>query len=173
MNFISALALIMLTLVGYSSGVVLTGKGKKRMPAFFELIFITLLIIFLFRWRATWGHWQTVGMGVISGMILGQIVTLIRRPDMPNQTEPPLPTNFTTLNIFQQLWERWKLFAEKLGNFQSRLIMGFFYFIIVTPFALIMKFGSDPLTLKQVSNHTEWTAFENTSPTLEDSQRQY
>jgi hypothetical protein len=173
MGFISALALIMLTLVGYSSGVVLASSGKKRMPAFIELIFILLLIIFLFRWRETWGEWQTIGSGVLVAGILGAIVVTIRRSDLADEAEPPLPDNFMSMNIFKQLWERWKLFAEKLGNFQSRLIMGYFYFFIVTPFALIMKFGSDPLTLKGTNSQSEWTTFDNTSRTLEESKRQY
>ena len=46
------------------------------------------------------------------------------------------------------LWRGWKSVAHKIGDFQARLILSIFYFLILAPFALGVKFLSDPLQLK-------------------------
>jgi hypothetical protein len=52
-------------------------------------------------------------------------------------------------NALRTAWEGWKSFAHKLGDFQARLILTVLYFVIVGPFSLLVRFGSDPLTLKR------------------------
>jgi hypothetical protein len=47
------------------------------------------------------------------------------------------------------LWERWKRIAKAIGDFQARLILSVFYFVIVGPFALILRWAADPLSLKK------------------------
>jgi hypothetical protein len=46
------------------------------------------------------------------------------------------------------LWERWKRFGKKIGDFQARALLTIFYFIILAPFALIIRWVSDPLAIK-------------------------
>jgi hypothetical protein len=50
-------------------------------------------------------------------------------------------------NLVRRLWEGWKRFGRKLGDFQARLLLTVFYFVVVAPFALLVKLGSDPLAL--------------------------
>ena len=45
------------------------------------------------------------------------------------------------------LWAAWKHLAHKIGNFQARLLLTVFYFVIVAPFALKVRLFSDPLQL--------------------------
>ena len=49
----------------------------------------------------------------------------------------------------KKLWERWKRIAKAIGDFQARLILSVFYFLIVGPFALILRWAADPLSLKK------------------------
>ena len=49
----------------------------------------------------------------------------------------------------KRLWERWKAIAKKIGDFQARLILTLVYFIIVGPFAVILRLAADPLSLKK------------------------
>jgi len=49
----------------------------------------------------------------------------------------------------RRLWERWKQIAKTIGDFQARLILSVVYFIIVGPFALILRWVADPLSLKK------------------------
>ena len=46
------------------------------------------------------------------------------------------------------LWERWKRFGKRIGDFQARALLSIFYFIILAPFALIVRLVSDPLAIK-------------------------
>jgi len=45
------------------------------------------------------------------------------------------------------LWQWWKGVAHKIGDVQARIILIVFYFLIMAPFALVMRFWSDPLRL--------------------------
>jgi hypothetical protein len=49
----------------------------------------------------------------------------------------------------KKLWARWKVVAHKIGEFQSRLILSLFYYVVLAPFALGLKVFSDPLQLKR------------------------
>jgi hypothetical protein len=45
-------------------------------------------------------------------------------------------------------WQAWKRIAKRIGNFQARVLMAVFYFTIFCPFALAIRWGSDPLGIK-------------------------
>jgi hypothetical protein len=48
----------------------------------------------------------------------------------------------------RKLWERWKQIARKIGDFQARVLMTLFYFVILGPLAMILRWRSDPLAIK-------------------------
>jgi hypothetical protein len=48
----------------------------------------------------------------------------------------------------KNLWKWWKRVARKIGDFQARIILTIFYFIILGPFALAVRLWSDPLAIK-------------------------
>ena len=52
------------------------------------------------------------------------------------------------MNLVKKCWEKWKIFAHKVGDFQARLILTFFYFVVIFPFAAVVKFGAKPLRVK-------------------------
>lgn len=51
--------------------------------------------------------------------------------------------------LLRRLWEGWKRFGRKMGDFQARLLLTVFYFVILAPFALVVRLGADPLGLKR------------------------
>ena len=51
-------------------------------------------------------------------------------------------------SAMRTLWEGWKRVARRIGDFQARLILLLFYFLILGPFALAVRWGSDPLAIK-------------------------
>ena len=59
------------------------------------------------------------------------------------------------MNLFKKFWEKWKIFGHKVGNFQARLILSVFYFVLVCPFAAVVRFFSKPLRLK-ISHSSNW-----------------
>ena len=48
----------------------------------------------------------------------------------------------------RKLWERWKQVARKIGDFQARALMTLFYFLILGPLAMVLRWRSDPLAIK-------------------------
>ncbi len=73
--------------------------------------------------------------------------------------------------MLKLLWTAWKGVAHKIANFQARLILTLFYFVVVTPFALRVKLFSDPL---QLSASKGWLSRSHTDAnTLTYARRQY
>jgi hypothetical protein len=48
----------------------------------------------------------------------------------------------------RRAWDLWKRIAVKVGDFQARFLLTLFYFIVLGPFALATRWGSDPLGMK-------------------------
>jgi len=46
-------------------------------------------------------------------------------------------------------WIRWTRLAHVIGNFQARVLLTLFYFVIVPPFAVIVRLLKDPLALRR------------------------
>ncbi len=59
------------------------------------------------------------------------------------------------MRILRVLWAKWKAFGHMVANFQSRVLLFVFYFIVLGPFALVMRVFSDPLHLRP-SAGTRW-----------------
>lgn len=49
----------------------------------------------------------------------------------------------------KNVWTRWKAIAHVIGTFQARAILTIFYFILLAPFALGLRWLADPLRLKR------------------------
>ncbi len=72
----------------------------------------------------------------------------------------------------RRLWERWKVIAEKIGHFQARLILSLVYFVVVSPFALIVRISRDPLGLRRVEG-SNWVPKDAVTHDLDTAHRQY
>ena len=53
-------------------------------------------------------------------------------------------------------WTRWKVIAHVIGNFQARVLLSLFYFLVVPPFALVVKVRKDPLRLRLHRGTSGW-----------------
>lgn len=77
------------------------------------------------------------------------------------------------LSAIRNLWEWWKRVARKIGDFQARIILTIFYFIILGPFALGVRLGSDPLAIK-ASTQRGWHLKTQTKGTpMEQATKQF
>lgn len=52
------------------------------------------------------------------------------------------------IGMARKLWARWKHVARKIGDFQARALMTLFYFLILGPPAMVLRWRSDPLAIK-------------------------
>jgi hypothetical protein len=73
----------------------------------------------------------------------------------------------------RRLWEGWKRIARKIGDFQARALMTLFYFVILAPVAMILRWRTDPLAIK-AGTPRGWTAMKasDVAP-LEHARRQF
>ncbi len=59
------------------------------------------------------------------------------------------------LGAVKYVWSKWKVLAHKIGDFQARVMLSLFYFVLLGPFALAFRLFSDPLQLRP-GNHGGW-----------------
>jgi len=56
------------------------------------------------------------------------------------------------MKTLKRLWTAWKSIAHVIGDFQARVLLSLFYFVVLGPFALGLKMFSDPLGLRRTSS---------------------
>jgi len=76
------------------------------------------------------------------------------------------------MSIFKRFWEKWKAVAHKIGNFQARLILVLFYFLILAPFALIVKL-IDPMKIQKNTDHGWHARIQDSTLPAEKALRQW
>lgn len=64
--------------------------------------------------------------------------------------------------LHRRLWEGWKRVGRKIGDFQARLLLSGFYFVVLAPFAIGLRALADPLGLKRAGG---WQPVEPRSET--------
>jgi hypothetical protein len=72
--------------------------------------------------------------------------------------------------VLRRLWEGWKRFGRKMGDVQARVLLTVFYFVILAPFALVIRFKADPLGLKRGGG---WLPVTRAGDPLERARRQF
>lgn len=50
--------------------------------------------------------------------------------------------------MLRRAWEGWKRIAHRIGQFQARVLLTVFYFVILAPFAVALRLFADPLAIK-------------------------
>ncbi len=75
------------------------------------------------------------------------------------------------IGLFKQLWQGWVKVAKKIGDFQARLMLTIFYFVLILPMGLIARMFADPLALKRST--ASWTSRTSAPPSLEEARRQF
>ena len=72
--------------------------------------------------------------------------------------------------VWRRLWRWWKRVGRKIGDFQARVLLTLFYFVILAPFAVIVRWKADPLGLRRGGG---WLPIVRTAEPLERARRQF
>jgi hypothetical protein len=170
MNLATIIALILFTMMGYSIGRNLFTNKYKILPIVLELPLILLIWLGAIFIPLTLRNGWKIALWVVIALIIGFIFTRIapKKEDKPKYKSITLETETQKPN----LWEQWKKFAAKMGDFQGRLMLMWFYFIIITPFGVLVRLFSDPLSLKQPPS-CGWLERPIVKPDIEKSRRQF
>lgn len=74
--------------------------------------------------------------------------------------------------MLRRFWVWWKSLAQEIGDFQARVILTVFYFLVITPFGLAVHFLSDRLRLRPSDAASYWLERETHDTDLERSRSQ-
>jgi hypothetical protein len=170
MNLATIITLVLLTMVGYSIGRNLFSSKYKISPIVLELPLILLIWLGTIFIPLTLGNGWKIALWVVIALIVGFIFTRIapKKEDKPKYKSMILESETQKPN----LWQQWKKFATKMGDFQGRLMLMWFYFIIITPFGVLVGLFSDPLTLKKPAS-SGWLDRTIVKADIENSRRQF
>lgn len=170
MNFFSGLALILLTLVGYSTGAVIGGRNKMAAPELLDLVVVVVLWALALASRPSLGRWAAIGVWLVGGGLVSFVLAAIRRGKMPVR-KVPAPSG--SGNQLQRVWGRWKGFAAEMGNYQGRMLLAFFYFVVVTPFGVLIRLLGDPLQTRRSASTSFWVSRSAPNTNLDEARRQF
>ncbi len=175
MEMLSFVALILLSLVGYSGGVI--GKAGKSVEIKPQVIDLFLLLIL---WGAgvaskltfALNKWLLILLWIVLAIFLGLCRGFFvkKTEDMSSILEKP---NTQPSGFVRKLWKKWEHFGHRMGSFQSRVMLSFLFFLIVSPFALAVKWFSDPLGVKHQTQKSHWHTCKEEKPDIEQFRRQF
>jgi hypothetical protein len=171
MNILSTIILILLTLAGYSAGAVIARRGKKKLPELFDVGVAVLLLAAALETNAVIGRKIMILVWLILAGFVSALLTkgLTKEGEIRKGVEPaPVETG-----LLRRAWAGWKAFAGEVGNYQGRLLLAFFYFIIVTPFGIGVRLFSDPLKVKPHPRMTCWSKRDSQRQELEAARAQF
>jgi hypothetical protein len=164
MEIIAGIALVLLTLVGYSSGSVIGARGHTPAPHVLDLFVVILLWIAALATRSALGKWSAIVIWLMIGLVLGMVLARVRIASYAKAQ--PLDTG-------PGLWNAWKAFAKRMGNYQSRVLMAFMYFVVVLPFGVGVTLLADPLRVKHAKGASNWQPKElPLKPSIEEAREQ-
>lgn len=183
MSLFTAVLTIMVGMASYAAGTTAAAKGRAYSVGAADLLAVLLVWLLLFTLRPLVdGHGWMLLLTVGVGWLVGWVVGLFRQRGQGNHAALPaseLPEHArekvvtaVVANPFKRAWQWWQAFSLRMGNTQGRLLMGFFYFLVVTSFALIVRLFSDPLTHKNSPSQSNWHSKEALDRTIETAQEQ-
>ncbi len=175
METVSFIVLILLSLVGYSVGAVgKAGKSVQLKPQIIDLILIAVIWTGAISSRIALdaNKWLVILAWVILSSLIG--ISAIWPRKLPEERASITKgQTVTAMNPLGKLWQSWGNFSKRMGNFQSRIVLSLFFFIVVSPFALAVKTFSDPLRIKYRGNESHWLPKKQTEANLEQFKRQF
>lgn len=74
------------------------------------------------------------------------------------------------MKALQKVWHAWKKFGQFIGDLIGRIVLTLFYFTLVLPFGLGVRFFADPLALRPQGT-IKWLDRPTHDQKLEDSRR--
>lgn len=172
MSFGSGLALILMTQIGYASGAVVAGKGKHVFPNLLDLVVVVVLWVMALMTQTALGRGWAILAWLAAGLVVGAGLTGLRREGYPDRKKKAAPT-VQSAGRLRRLWHGWKVFAAEMGNYQGRLFLAFFYFIIVTPFGIAVRLFGDPLRIRRLRGDSFWLERRSGGQGIESAREQF
>jgi hypothetical protein len=172
MNLLSSLMIVLLVLAGYSMGAVIGGKGRTPAPRVLDCGMVIVLWVAALLSRVALGKWAAIGIWMVTSGLVSLGLTAARRGKLPairDQGAVPAAEG----PLLRRLWEGWKRFTAAFGGYQGRILLILFYFLVVTPFGVLVSLLSDPLGTRPVTALDFWNDRPVASGQLDEARRQF
>jgi hypothetical protein len=170
MGFLASIALVLLTLVGYSIGRTSFALKFKISPLILDLPVNFLL------WMGAFFIPLPIDKGwkILTWVLVAILVGFVLTSFLPKKEDKP---KYKTLFVDEKpesksLWGKWKKLSAKMGDFQGRLMLIWFYFILILPFGILVRLISDPLNQKP-SLGTSWLERPAVKAELDNLRKQF
>jgi hypothetical protein len=170
-NFLGTIVLMLLTVVGYSSGAVIAGRGEKKSPQLLDLGVAVLLMAMAWATSAVMGRQIAIAFWFILAGLVSALLTKGRYRD--GRTQKGAKAALVEGGVLRRTWDWWKTFGREVGNYQGRLLFAFFYFIVVTPFGIGVRLFSDPLKVNPRPRMTRWSERDSQRQEFEAAREQF
>ena len=173
-HFLASLAVLLLSLVGYSLGVVLkSGKAGVRKPVALDILLVILMWagILYSRSQVSFSKWVLFAAWVVAGLLLGLAVTAIKGYSQAERMSIVEPRHENKPSEFKR-GKAFRAFSTKIGTFQSQILLGILFLIVFAPVALAVWVFSDPLKIKSRGQGSHWSPKTNAAPDIELFKRQ-
>ncbi len=73
--------------------------------------------------------------------------------------------------MWKRLWEAWSRVAQRIGNFQARVLLAAIHAVVVLPFGLAVRWSADTLRIKR--RPTQWLDRPDEPPSTSWASRQW
>ena len=173
MSVLSFMALILLSLLAYSGGVVgKAGKSSDIKPQIIDLFLILIIWAGAIYSRLTFrfNKWLLILIWIVVSALIG---ILSAWPRKARGNKPKIISKEISPNLLKHIWQAWKAFSLRLGSFQSRVWLSLFFFIFISPAAVLVKAFSDPLGIKKCGKVSHWLPKKDLGSDLEQYRRQF
>lgn len=77
------------------------------------------------------------------------------------------------LSLVHRFWRTWRRLARRIGDAQARVVLSVVYFLVIAPFALVVRLATDPLALDPGTPKGWRTRPTPTEHALERARRQF
>lgn len=75
--------------------------------------------------------------------------------------------------VMRNLWGWWESLWKKITYVQARIVLSLFYFVVLAPFAVVLRLLSDPLAIKP-GRPREWCSLgDGKGSPMEQARRQF
>ena len=81
-----------------------------------------------------------------------------------------LGEDYPLSQILRVAWDRWQIIAHINGDYVARVLVNLFYFTILVPFALGVKFLTDPLSSRGAA---QWISRKAVGAKLDEARSQF
>lgn len=151
--------LALTALAACSATAALLARGRRPVPVTADLLlaFTAAAGAAVFAAALPWG--RALAVAALVGAAAALPAAPARAREARAERAPP-----------EEAASGWKRFARGMGNFQSRLLLGAAYFVVIAPFALFARFSADPLAAPD--GPSRWRPRPEPRPALGDARRQ-